>query len=77
MKNKLLITDNIFSYSYFVNEMEINYGYLDSWLNMEILNALALDEWIESGQPVNWRSWKEKYQEEAIKLVENFFQDIY
>lgn len=76
MKNRLLIANSIFSYNNFVNEMEINYGHLDSWLNMEILNALALDEWELAGKPKNWDQWENKYKNKAINLIENFFRDI-
>ena len=44
--NELDITSHIFLYNEFVHKMEKDYGHLDSWLNMEILNALALDEWV-------------------------------
>ena len=43
--NELNITSHVFLYNEFVHKMEKDYGHLDSWLNMEILNALALDEW--------------------------------
>ena len=49
--NELDITSHIFLYNEFVHKMEKDYGHLDSWLNMEILNALALDEWEMVGRP--------------------------
>ena len=42
--NELNITSHVFLYNEFVHKMEDDYGHLDSWLNMEILNALALDD---------------------------------
>ena len=38
--NELNITSHVFLYNEFVHKMEKDYGHLDSWLNMEILNAL-------------------------------------
>ena len=70
------IIENIFSYSEFVNQMEIDNGSLDSWFNMEILNALALDEWESQGCPMDWNKWDKIYQEKAIKLVNCFFKEM-
>ncbi|QIM65952.1 hypothetical protein A4G16_00435 [Mannheimia granulomatis] len=73
MKNNISHhTKDIFLYNEFVCSLENDYGYLDSWLNMEILNALALDEWEVNGCPVRWNLWNYKYKEKAIKLVEQF-----
>ncbi|MWQ33006.1 hypothetical protein GFL08_06710 [Glaesserella parasuis] len=73
MKNNISeIIKDIFSYNEFVNNMEVKYGHLDTWLDMEILNALALDEWEMSGKPIMWEGWR-KYQFKAEKLVIDFF----
>ena len=71
--NELNITSHVFLYNDFVHKMEKDYGHLDSWLNMEILNALALDEWEMSGKPQEWYVWKDRYQEKASNLVKIFF----
>ena len=73
--NELYITSNIFLYKEFVHKMEKDYGHLDSLLNMEILNALALDEWEMLGRPEVWNGWRDFYQEKALKLVKLFFND--
>ena len=73
--NELDITSHIFLYNEFVHRMEKDYGHLDSWLNMEILNALALDEWDIQGRPEVWDGWIDLYQEKALKLVKLFFND--
>ena len=73
--NELDITSHIFLYNEFVNKMEKDYGHLDSWLNMEILNALALDEWEMVGRPEEWDGWRSFYQEKALKLVKLFFNE--
>ncbi|MDY2796011.1 hypothetical protein ACEE49_10190 [[Pasteurella] aerogenes] len=73
MKNNISkITKDIFSYNEFVNDIESKYGHLDIWLDLEILNALALDEWEISGKPVVWKEWC-KYQAKAERLVIDFF----
>ena len=73
--NELNITSHVFLYNEFVHKMEKDYGHLDSWLNMEILNALALDEWEMSGKPQEWYVWKDRYQEKALNLVKIFFNE--
>lgn len=73
--NELDITSHIFLYKEFVHKMEKDYGHLDSWLNMEILNALALDEWEMVGRPEEWDDWRDFYQEKALNLVKLFFSD--
>lgn len=73
--NELYITSHIFLYKEFVHKMEKDYGHLDSWLNMEILNALALDEWEMVGRPEVWNGWRDFYQEKALKLVKLFFNE--
>lgn len=73
--NELDITSHIFLYNEFVHRMEKDYGHLDSWINMEILNALALDEWDIQGRPEVWDGWRDLYQEKALKLVKLFFND--
>lgn len=73
MKNNISeIIKDIYSFNEFVNESELKYGYLDTWLDLEILNALALDEWEVSGKPIIWNEWC-KYQPKAEELLINFF----
>ena len=74
--NELNITSHVFLYNEFVHKMEKDYGHLDSWLNMEILNALALDEWEMLGKPEEWNVWKDAYQEKALNLVRIFLNEI-
>ena len=73
--NELNITSHVFLYNEFVHKMEKDYGHLDSWLNMEILNALALDDWEMEGRPEVWNGWKDTYQEKALILVKLFFNE--
>ena len=73
--NELNITSHVFLYNEFVHKMEKDYGHLDSWLNMEILNALALDEWEMLGKPEEWNVWKDAYQEKALNLVRIFLNE--
>lgn len=42
---------------------------------MEILNALAFDDWEMLGRPEVWDGWRDLYQEKALKLVKLFFND--
>ena len=81
------IIKNIYSFSYFVSSNEIWGTYSDKlsslWGELEIVNAVALDEWDRDGSPSNWSKWQEKYQKEAIELttvflneLELFFNDI-
>lgn len=73
--NELDITSHIFLYNEFVHKMEKDYGHLDSWLNMEILNDLALNEWEMLGRSEVWNVWRDFYQEKALNLVKLFFND--
>ena len=73
--NELNITSHVFLFNEFVHKMEKDYGHLDSWLNMEILNALALDEWEMLGKPEEWNVWQDEYQEKALNLVRIFLNE--
>lgn len=77
MKNDLFkITKDIFSYNFFVQSMEDNYGNLDVWLSMEILNSLALEAWENDEKPIIWLKWNEEYHEKAIELVNTFINTV-
>lgn len=42
---------------------------------MEILNALAINEWKMLGRSEVWNGWRDFYQEKALNLVKLFFND--
>ncbi|MGX2975821.1 hypothetical protein ACWIUH_12310 [Ursidibacter arcticus] len=73
---KINITENIFSYSKFVCDMEVYYSHLECWEHLEILNAIALNEWEMSGRPVEWVDWSLKYRNDAEKLIQIFLSEI-
>jgi hypothetical protein len=75
--------DDHFKYARFVNEAELLQGEIDPfaddekiaayqacWFELEIVNALALDEWESEGKPDSWLdSWNERYKQDAKELV--------
>lgn len=43
------------------------------WLEMEVLNGLALADWEDQGRPADWsQCWRDQYQKEALALVSDF-----
>ena len=72
---------NIFHYASFVSGAEYltqcyptwfiddydKYTYNRIWMEMEIINALALDEWEMDGYPNPWIKWDSTYKEKAKK----------
>ena len=43
------------------------------WFDMEIVNALALDEWQNAGQPENWQSeWNSNFLPDVKSLIFSF-----
>lgn len=55
-----------------INTKELYNEFFSIWNDMEIVNACALDEWEECGDPQNEKFteiWSKKYQEEAVSLV--------
>jgi hypothetical protein len=71
--------DDHFKYAHFVKEVELLQGDIDPfanderiaayqacWLELEIVNALGLDEWESEGKP---DSWNERYKHDAKELV--------
>jgi len=44
--------------------------YREIWLDLEVINALALDDWESSGMPDNWTSqWDETYKHDAQEVM--------
>ncbi|BBB62225.1 hypothetical protein UNDKW_3952 [Undibacterium sp. KW1] len=40
------------------------------WMELEIVNALALDDWESKGKPQNWLpEWDRKYKNQALEIV--------
>lgn len=40
------------------------------WFELEIINALALDDWESEGKPENWLSeWEIKYKSDAQNVI--------
>ena len=75
---------SLFEYVIFVNDLEFfaeqNFDIFDKndmisqynslWLELEILNSLALSEWEEDGKPKDFsKKWVKKYQTEVKELV--------
>ncbi|QMT32026.1 hypothetical protein [Alysiella filiformis] len=71
-----LITQNVIYFANFVAHSDkwLNQypDLYDIWSEMEICNAMLLDEWEQAGRPQIWHEWA-KYQDEVIELVEQFF----
>jgi len=49
--------------------------YNDAWLEMEIVNALALDEWDLDGRPREWdEKWALKYRSDAEDTIRDVLE---
>ena len=74
------IAKNIYSFSCFVSEQEKWTQYSDKlsslWGELEIVNALALDEWDKEGSPSNCGKWQQKYQKDAINITTEFLNEL-
>lgn len=74
------IVKDIYSFSSFVSDQEKWTVYSDKisslWNELEIINAIALDEWYKDNCPLNWEKWKEKYQKNATDCSKTFLEQI-
>ena len=44
--------------------------YRKIWFDLEVINALALDDWESEGKPANWLlQWEEKYKNDAQEVI--------
>jgi hypothetical protein len=44
--------------------------YRKIWFDLEVINALALDDWESSGMPENWNAqWDEMYRRDAQEVI--------
>ncbi|MDO4641902.1 MAG: hypothetical protein Q4A84_09445 [Neisseria sp.] len=71
---------DIYAFSLFVSNIEQWVAYSEdiseSWNQLEILNASALDEWDSEGRPAHWKKWRDKYQLEAELLSGKILYEI-
>lgn len=74
------IVKDIYSFSSFVSDNEKWTIYSDElssiWNELEIINAIALDEWDKDNRPLNWKKWKEKYQKNATDCSKIFLEQV-
>ncbi|MBR5675374.1 MAG: hypothetical protein IKX14_02890 [Neisseriaceae bacterium] len=74
------IVQDIYSFSSFVSNQEKWTVYSDKisslWNELEIINAIALDEWDKDNRPLTWRKWKEKYQKNARDCSKIFLEQV-
>ncbi|HZZ06288.1 hypothetical protein [Paraburkholderia sp.] len=75
--------DDHFQYAHFVNASELpqtdsvafptdgqRSAYEQCWFELEIVNALALDEWESDGKPAVWlEPWNQRYKNDAKELI--------
>lgn len=55
-----------------VQDEERKSAYHAFWFELEIVNALALDEWESAGKPDDWSAtWSERYKKDAEELIAN------
>ena len=74
---------NLFYFAKFVRDGEIfcnneKSGIIDEnlvryrkiWFDLEVINALALDDWESAGKPENWLlQWQDKYKNDAQEVI--------
>lgn len=54
---------------------ELLESYNKAWFEMEIVNALALDEWESDGRPHEWsEKWGVKYRADAEETVKDLLK---
>jgi hypothetical protein len=47
-------------------------AYHACWFELEVVNALALDEWESVGKPDDWSAtWGRRYEKDAKELIVN------
>lgn len=77
----LSATDSIFSFAEFTKKSELFFEsyesdsdfvqrYKKAWFELEIVNAVALEEWESDGRPAHWEEkWASKYKGDATEVV--------
>lgn len=72
--------DSVFTFAAFAKRTEELFAdsknaealepYRSAWLELEIVNATALEEWESDGRPEKWdEKWSQKYKGEAVETV--------
>lgn len=87
-KEALLAADNVFVFAGFANRSESffdNVGldpffvqrYRKAWFELEIVNAVALEEWESDGRPPDWAAkWLDKYRVDASDVIQELMQVV-
>ncbi|QFZ86236.1 hypothetical protein GFK26_27460 [Variovorax paradoxus] len=76
----LKATDDVFAFAQFAQQSEDAFvgstdavgleRYQRAWLEVEIVNAVALEDWENEGRPASWDdTWRELYQPSAAEAV--------
>ena len=74
-------SENIYAFADFVkrtNEMffdrqnnDLILSYREAWLNLEVVNAVALSQWEADGRPKIWdEQWRHEIKNEAIQAID-------
>ena len=78
-----LASENHVAFANFVRDAEVfcedgRSGVIDEnlaqyrkiWFDLEVINALALDDWESEGKPANWLpQWEERYKNDAKEVI--------
>jgi hypothetical protein len=87
-KEALSAIDSLLTFSSFVARSEFLFddsdlsdrlitNYRRAWLETEIVNAIALDEWETDGKPSDWGvKWDQKYKDDALMVVQGLLKTL-
>ncbi len=84
----LLAQESVFAFSEFAERSESFFDdceqdsdflrrYRKAWFELEIVNAVALEEWEVDGRPRNWaEKWEAKYKRDASEVVHELLKVV-
>lgn len=52
-------------------------SYKEKWFELEIVNAVALDDWESEGRPRDWsEKWDTKYKKDAANIIQELLNVV-
>jgi hypothetical protein len=84
----ILASENLFSFAEFTKNAEYFFDdnklhpefislYKEKWFELEIVNAVALEDWESEGRPKDWKEkWDVKYKKDASDVIQEIVKVV-
>lgn len=84
----LSASESLFAFAEFAKSAEFHFDnyksnteffslYKEKWFDLEIINAVALNDWESEGRPKDWsEKWNEKYKKDAANVIQELLNVV-